>query len=648
MARTSDAKDAEIMRQPKEIEYAFLGCIFDNPALRIPEALEVKTNSDWFSDQTCRLVWGAIESLRKKTQVEKIKPLVIIEEAVKISHRKKSPHYGIKITPSFIDEAKRFRDAAEEGENTTIEAYAPILQEAAIGRKLDIAMEGVRAEGKFSSNAARMMELAKQIQQIQKDESPDTGVDISDLIDNMNASYDKAYEEFAVKHNYNYIPGIPYPWDCISHMTKGLTPGLHIVAARPSVGKTSYVMQCVNFWCDLGYKVAFDCLDMAVTELIKRPIANLAWVSPKRMELGWASPEEQYRNREAGERVREWGNKGLLTWTVEFDVDKLKAWAETRRRAGKLDILIVDFAQRFRLKGASTEYEISTYVSGVLKQLANECLIPVILLSQLSRDNVKDPKGARPPELSDLRGSGALEQDATTVVLLHKEYDIINAWKKDPPFYFMDETGWEGDVRLQRERESSLAAVYWNLAKNQNGETADMPFVVFQNCFKWFVGDKSQEKSQMYQKIQADWRFLEQPFVSIEKKGATVYPSFWEQKCAEMCGKRGVPIPDEIKEKLSKWDLDRYNQLLKENAERVNDAINVSTITFEEERVTPSVVDITEKAPPTFSVPNDNHTPISPSAATLDSQLTRIEVEFDEPTDIGEPSFEDEFEDEDF
>ena len=142
------------MRQPKEIEFAFLGCIFDNPPRRIPDALKVKANLDWFSDQSCKLIWAAIDSIRKKTAVEKIKPLIIIEEAVRISARKKSPYFGQKISPSFIDEAKRFRDSADKDETTTIEAYAPILQEAAIGRRLNEAMNNIQAEGKFSSNTA--------------------------------------------------------------------------------------------------------------------------------------------------------------------------------------------------------------------------------------------------------------------------------------------------------------------------------------------------------------------------------------------------------------------------------------------------------------------------------------------------------------
>ena len=581
------------MRNPKEIEFAFLGCIFDNPSSRIPNALRVKANIDWFSDQSCRLIWASIDSIRKKTPIEKIKPLVIIEEAIRLSNRKKSPFFGQKISPTFIDEAKRFRDSADKDETTTIESYAPILQEAAIGRRLNEAMEGIRAEGKFTSNTARMLELSKQIQQIQKDESPESGIDIASLVDNMQASYDKSYEEFAVKHNYNYIPGIPYPWDCMSHMTGGLTPGLHIVAARPSVGKTSFVLQCCTFWNELGYKVAFDCLDMSVTELIKRPIANLSWVSPKRCEKGWTNPKEQQRVKEAAKKISDQGKAGLITWTVEPNVDKLKSWAEVRHRAGKLDILVVDFIQRFQVKGTTSEYEISTYASGVLKQLANECLIPVIVLSQLSRDNVKDPNGKRPPELSDLRGSGALEQDATTVVLLHKVADVIAAWRSDPPLYYLEISG---DPRLDNERQHAVAAVSWNLAKNQNGPTGELPFVVFQQCFRWYVGDEDSEKAEMYHRIMADWRFLEEPFVTAEKNNSVVYPDFWPQKCAEACGKLGLDIPSHIRDQLKTWDIDRYNALLREHSGRISDAIETAAIPITKDEAPPSVVKMVEKA----------------------------------------------------
>ncbi|MBO6031904.1 MAG: hypothetical protein J6Q22_10725 [Prevotella sp.] len=628
------------MRQPKEIEFAFLGCIFDNPPKRIPDALKVKANLDWFSDQTCKLIWSAIDGVRKKTSIEKIKPLVIIDEAIRIASRKKSPYFGQKISPDFIDEAMRFRDAADKDEKTTIEAYAPILQEAAIGRRLNEAMNNVQAEGKFASNTARMLELSKQIQQIQKDESPESGVDIASLVDNMQASYDKSYEEFAVNHNYNYIPGIPYPWDCMSHMTGGLAPGLHIIAARPSVGKTSFVLQCCIFWNELGYKVAFDCLDMSVTELIKRPIANLSWVSPKRCEKGWTNPEEQSRVREASNKIKEQGNSGLITWTVEPNVDKLKAWAEVRHRAGKLDILVVDFIQRFQVKDKTSEYEISTYASGVLKQLANECLMPVIVLSQLSRDNVKDPNGKRPPELSDLRGSGALEQDATTVVLLHKVSDVISVWHDDPPLYYLEQAD---DPRLNDEMARAVAPVSWNMAKNQNGPTGELPFVVFQQAFRWYVGNVEETKQEKYFRIMADWRFLEEPFVTAERNGAVVYPIYWEQKCAEACGKLGLDLPAHIIDKLTKWDLERYNSLLKEHRGRISEAKEIAAKPISTESTPPSMVSIVAR-----NASKDEKAPVrekQSTVETLNKQMSTVSIE--DSTDLSDAAraFADSFDD---
>ena len=619
--------------EPKEIEYSFLGCIFDNPPERIAEALDERANEEWFADATCRLVWHAIEVLRAKTPLEKINALTIIQTASNIAAKRKSPFYGQKITPAFIDEAKRFRAATKEGQGNTIAAYSPFLRDASIGRRLESAYANNKADGMVGSNAARAMAIVKQIQTIQQSESVDTDINIGDLLDNMHSAYDKAYEEFSVKHNYNYIPGIPFPWDNISHITKGLNPGLHIIAARPSVGKTSFILQCMNFWCDLGYKVAFDCLDMSVTEMIKRPVSNLSWVSPTRMEFGWASPEEQFRVRTAAEHVNEWGRKGLLTLTLEPDVDKLKSWAEIRHAAGKLDILVIDFAQRFRLKGMASEYEIVTYSAGVLKQLANECLIPVVLLSQLSRDNVKDPKGKRPPELSDLRGSGALEQDATSVVLLHKMAEINNAWKTGSyPALLVPR---DCDPKISNEIVDSLAAVCYNLAKNQNGPTGEVPFVVYQNCFRWYVGNKQAEKAEKYSTIQADWRFMEEPFITAEKNGAVTYPPYWPQKCAEACGKLGLPIPSNIRDQLQSWDIDRYEKLFAEHKERIaqaNEAMAAPIASIKDALPTPSVSKMAaeESAQPTGNAGVINSMEEANAAANQESSGEMPENDFDD------------------
>ena len=560
-----------------QVEYAFFGALLDQPTL-INEAKAEGANLDWFTLPKCRLLWESIESLTKRKQ-DKLKALVIIEEAIRISSNKKSPYHGEKIDNHFYDEAMKYRDRDNTGPDE-IKAYCGILRDKALGRAADNAYRGTADESSGEARARKMFEM---LQSSLKSETGDVDIRIGDILDSLQEEESKADIEYNRNHNYNYIPGIPWPWEDVNHLTNGLQPGLHVVAARPSVGKTSFALQCMNYWFEAGYKVAFACLDMSVTEMIKRPRANLARVSPARRCRGWANDDEKARVRQADAKIRAWENDGLFTITLEADVDKLKAWAEKRREAGKLDVLVIDFAQRFRLKGShgASEYETVTYVSGVLKQLANECLIPVILLSQLSRDNQKAKDGPRPPELSDLRGSGALEQDATTVVLLHKMDKINEAWAMGALFrpemrgkvpQGIEDAASEldglvpsgDDPKAVDEARRSLAAVNYNLAKNQNGACGEVPFIVYQNHFRWFVGDKTAPGSEKYKKLKLDWRADEAELKTAMMHGRTVEPAHWANKYAEECGKLGMSLPDSIRSSLSSWDIERYNKRLQE------------------------------------------------------------------------------------
>ena len=579
------------MRSPKEIEYAYIGCIFDSPAKGIADAFEVGTNQNWFSDITCRLVWAAVESLKKRMAIAKIKPLVIIQEATNLASKKKSPFAGQKIDVSFIDEAKRFRETAPEDEELTIESYAAVLRDAAIGRGVGSIVEKT-LKGDFSSKTDMMMSLTRQIRELQSAEGMDAEINIHDLLVQYQQQLDTAYEEVNVKHNFSFLMGIPYPWDALSELTDGMGPGLHILAARQSVGKTSFAMDCVNFWCELGYKVAIDCLDMAVTELIKRPISTLSGVSFKKMKKGQTTPEEQYQARLAFQKVEEWGKRGLLTLTVEYNVDKLKSWAENRRAAGKLDILVVDYAQKFVMNGKS-EYERVTYAVNTLKALANESLIPVVLLAQLNRGNTQGDQAGRDPEATDLKGSSELEQAATTVMLLNKKKELNNRWRVEPPEQFSFHTGNEfWDAKRNR----SYAAVNLNLAKAQNGETGDIPFVTLQDCFRWYVGDEEETKDAQFAKIQADRRILEEPSLTAAANGAVVYPLHWESKCATVFGMLGKELPEDIRAKLSKYDIARYDTLVAEREKRLEIArmARATPTASEEDEPPPSMTRIAE------------------------------------------------------
>ena len=214
--------------------------------------------------------------------------------------------------------------------------------------------------------------------------------------------------------------------------------------------------------------------------------------------------------------------------------------------------------------------------------------------------------------------------------------------------YFINDTN---DEAYDRERASSIAAVCWNLAKNQNGPTGEIPFVVFQNCFRWYVGNREEDKAEKYKRIEADWRFLEEPFVTAEKKGAVVYPPFWAQKCSETCGKLGIPIPDRVKEQLSTWDIERYNSLLREHTDRIDFATEVATTPIKLEEPPPSVEMIAAKAEEiksSVNVPIQHIEAGSVSDNNIDKKMDDLSVSKSDSDDVHEPSFEDEFEDENF
>lgn len=628
------------MRPLKEIEYAFFGCIFDNPPTRILEALDVGTKPEWFTEDKCRLMWSAIESIRKSKTIENLKALSIVQEATRLSRKKKSEFYGIEVKTDFYDEAIHFRNnAIEAGEKSDIPSYAEILRAGSIDRRIRGAMAETNEELASSANTSAVgSQLANKLIGIISDESKSKDVNVSELVDSMLASYDKAYDEYAIKKNYDYVNGIPMPWEKISHIMNGLQPGLHIVAARPSVGKTSFVLQCIDYWCACGYKVVFNCLDMAVSQIIKRPVANLARVAIDRAERGLVIPVEDQRIKAAGNEVKKWYATGRFNLLSEYDVNAFKTWCTIRHAAGKLDIAVVDYAQQLRIRGGGNKSENDrlTQVSAVLKSIAIELGIPVIALSQLSRDNVKDKNGAREPTIADLRGSGSLEQDAFSITLLHKDEGTITEWHgNNPPTQLVPFTGIE---EIDGKVMDSIGAVWWIHAKNQNGSTGRCPFVVYQNHYRWYIGDAKAEAGSgtaknlpKFSKILADWRFHEDPFLTLEQKNgdnSVIYPKYWEQKCARMCARMGLELPDSIRDKLTEEELKSHRQALIEFNRKVQEDLSTASTTTNTPGV--SISDI-----------SDSQVGKQGGDDEMNGEMQKLRDSLDESTaDIIEPDFD--------
>jgi replicative DNA helicase len=214
------------------------------------------------------------------------------------------------------------------------------------------------------------------------------------------------------------MPGLPLPWEGLTEFWGSLTPGLHVLAARPSAGKTTLEGQIATHLAMNGIPVGRATLDMGAQQLAGRMLAEQGEVSAAKLNFGFGGQADLQRVRDARDLM---GANGLPMWinAQERDVSGICAWARSMALRRGMKLLTVDYCE---LVGASAlgrmesdDVKRVTYVSHAFKRLAYELGIPVLLLSQLDRAVEKED---RAPRLSDLRWSGAVEQDADYVLFL--------------------------------------------------------------------------------------------------------------------------------------------------------------------------------------------------------------------------------------
>ena len=200
-----------------------------------------------------------------------------------------------------------------------------------------------------------------------------------------------------------------------------LTAGLHpeeftIIAARPGVGKTAFALQMMIQMAKKGIKCLFVSREMSQLQLAKRILANIALIDGQKLRLCKTLTDADW------DKIGYAFSKEIYNLPIELN-DKLSSIQEIRsycrelKTNGKLDLLIVDYLQLCKsLKKVDNRTQEVADISRQLKEISLEFGIPVIALSQLTRDNVRT---GREPELYDLKESGSLEQDADNVIFLH-------------------------------------------------------------------------------------------------------------------------------------------------------------------------------------------------------------------------------------
>jgi replicative DNA helicase len=215
--------------------------------------------------------------------------------------------------------------------------------------------------------------------------------------------------------------------DDLDKLLMALRPGgLYVLAARPGVGKTSFALKIVGNVCsqsEARHRVLFVSLEVDRVDLLKKLFSAEAGISFEKLERGhMLEPHELETLAETSKRLAEWPLD--LMDVSDLTVHALRSAVKRRALDGDAGcaMVVIDYLQLLKeSKRDMTEYEKVSEISRVLKVMARELKIPVVALSQMSRDSEKGAGDqSRPPKLSDLRGSGSIEQDADAVIFLHR------------------------------------------------------------------------------------------------------------------------------------------------------------------------------------------------------------------------------------
>ena len=217
------------------------------------------------------------------------------------------------------------------------------------------------------------------------------------------------------------VIGVPSGFHELDQKTTGFQNGdLIIIAGRPGMGKTSFALNMMrNAAIDSKKKIGFFSLEMANEQLAMRLLCSEARVDSNLVRRG-DLPKSQYKNLSLA--VGPLSKSDIyLDDTPALSILELRAKARRLKNDVNLDMIIVDYLQLMQgPKGAeSRQQEIAT-ISRSMKALAKELEIPIVALSQLSRA-VEQRAGSKKPQLSDLRESGAIEQDADVVIFLYRD-----------------------------------------------------------------------------------------------------------------------------------------------------------------------------------------------------------------------------------
>ena len=423
---------AKIMPYSIEAEQSVLGaCLIDDDASN--SIMNTLTKDDFYLE-THQEIYNAMYNIFKKNQPIDYVTLTDELDNANLLQAVGGLEYITNLT-NVLPSAANFK------------VYVEIVKRDSVLRKIISSSQKIIEKAYDSSDKDDALNYAEQlIFEIGKDEETSSLVHIGGALSDVIKKFDN------LSKNKDGIKGIATGFKDFDAVTNGLqNSDLILLAARPGVGKTSFAMNIVtNAAIKENKKCAIFSLEMPRTQIAQRAICSVASVSMAKALKGDLSVEEWKSLWTANKKLTESGIY-IDDSSMNTPMSILSKCRKLKRESG-LDLVMIDYLQLMssgNKKVESRQNEVSE-MTRFLKIAARELNVPVIVLSQLSRA-VEQRKGDHKPQLSDLRESGSIEQDADIVLFIYK-----------PEMY--------NDV--QNEDEPGICTL--SIAKHRNGELKDI------------------------------------------------------------------------------------------------------------------------------------------------------------------------------
>ncbi len=305
--------------------------------------------------------------------------------------------------------------------SANVEYYARIVKEKSTLRNLINASKKILAEAYEAEQEPDLLldEAERAIFAIAEDRIRAGFVPLRDLVQGSFSMIEKLQQHKGV------VTGVPTGFVDLDEMTSGLQPSdLVLVAARPSMGKTSFILNIAqHIGTTTDMTVGVFSLEMSKEQLFMRMLTSEARIDAHRFRTGFLSEKDYGRLSHALGTLAE--ARVFIDDTASIGVLEMRAKARRLKAEHGLHLLVIDYIQLMQGRGRfeSRQQELAS-ISRSLKGLAKELHVPIVALSQLSR--APETRSDHRPQLSDLRESGALEQDADVVMFIFREEQYRN------------------------------------------------------------------------------------------------------------------------------------------------------------------------------------------------------------------------------